>query len=142
MTPGQKTLSADNRQGVVNFSPQLPQNFESGRFSCLQWAQYFGTGFSSLAYLKKFPVNELKIDKSFIIELDKNKNDDVIVRSTIELGHNLGLRIVAEGVENDSIYNSLAELGCDVAQDYYMSRPLDEKAFLEWLKNNYDTAVS
>ena len=102
----------------------------------------FGTGFSSLAYLKKFPVNELKIDKSFIIELDKNKNDDVIVRSTIELGHNLGLRIVAEGVENDSIYNSLAELGCDVAQGYYMSRPLDEKAFLEWLKNNYDTAVS
>ena len=101
----------------------------------------FGTGFSSLAYIKKFPVDELKIDKSFIMELDKNKSDDVIVRSTIELGHNLGLRIVAEGVEHLSIYESLQALGCDTAQGYYMSKPLEEKAFLQWLDDNSNTSI-
>ncbi|MCW8928653.1 MAG: EAL domain-containing protein [Gammaproteobacteria bacterium] len=98
----------------------------------------FGTGFSSLAYLKKFPVNELKIDKSFVMEVDTNKSDDVIVRSTIELGHNLGLNVVAEGVEHVGIYNSLQELGCDTIQGYLVSKPLDQHLFFTWLENHFD----
>lgn len=101
----------------------------------------FGTGFSSLAYLKRFPVNELKIDKSFVLEVDRNKSDDVIVRSTIELGHNLGLRIVAEGVEHVDIYNSLQKLGCDTAQGYLMSKPLEKQIFFNWLKQHYDKSI-
>lgn len=102
----------------------------------------FGTGFSSLAYLKEFPVDELKIDKSFIMELDKSNNDDVIVRSTIELGHNLGLRIVAEGVEHFSVYKCLKDLGCDIAQGYYMSRPLEETAFMQWLEDHHNKDIT
>ena len=76
----------------------------------------FGTGYSSLAYLKRLPVDELKIDKSFVQGMDENENDAVIVRSTIDLGRNLGLRVVAEGVETAAAWRRLVALGCDVAQ--------------------------
>lgn len=93
----------------------------------------FGTGYSSLAYLKKMPVDTIKIDKSFVINMAKDANDAVIVRSTIELGHNMGIKVVAEGVENKEAYQRLAELGCDAAQGYYMGRPLPAAELSRWL---------
>ncbi|MEJ2438058.1 MAG: EAL domain-containing protein [Gammaproteobacteria bacterium] len=83
----------------------------------------FGAGFSSLGYLKKLPVDELKIDKSFVMDMINNDNDAVIVRSTIDLAHNLGLKVVAEGVESDEIYEMLRILRCDTAQGFYLSEP-------------------
>ena len=83
----------------------------------------FGAGFSSLGYLKKLPVDELKIDKSFVMDMITNDNDAVIVRSTIDLAHNLGLKVVAEGVESEEIYDLLRILRCDTAQGFYLSRP-------------------
>ena len=93
----------------------------------------FGTGYSSLAYLKRLPVGELKIDKSFILGMDENENDEVIVRSTIDLGRNLGLRVVAEGVESPQAWSRLAQLGCNVAQGYFLSRPVPAEDLTQWL---------
>ncbi len=84
----------------------------------------FGTGYSSLAYLKRLPVNELKIDKSFVMGMEHDQNDAKIVRSTIDLAHNMGLTVVAEGVENAAILAQLGELDCDEAQGYHMSKPV------------------
>lgn len=96
----------------------------------------FGTGFSSLAYLKQLPVDELKIDKSFIINMPQNTSDDVIVRSTIELAHNLGLEVVAEGVEDENVYHKLLDYGCDTAQGFYMCKPLPADELSRWLKKS------
>lgn len=93
----------------------------------------FGIGYSSLAYLKKLPVDSIKIDKSFVINMAKNQNDAVIVRSTIDLAHNLGLKVIAEGVENQDIWDRLSALGCDEAQGYYMGRPLPVEDLTRWL---------
>ncbi len=83
----------------------------------------FGTGYSSLSYLKKLPVESIKIDKSFVISMVTDQDDAVIVRSTIDLAHTLGLKVVAEGVEQRETWDRLAALGCDSAQGYYLSRP-------------------
>jgi predicted signal transduction protein with EAL and GGDEF domain len=96
----------------------------------------FGTGFSSLTYLKDLPVVELKLDKSFITHLRPGDDDEVIVRSTIDLGHNLGLRIVAEGVETIEASDLLKEFGCDFVQGYYFSRPLDVSQLEDWLQKH------
>jgi EAL domain-containing protein (putative c-di-GMP-specific phosphodiesterase class I) len=93
----------------------------------------FGTGYSSLSYLRRLPVGELKIDQSFVANVLLDEQDEVIVRSTIDLGHNLGLVVVAEGVENNEVLERLRELGCDVAQGYCISRPLAPGHFLSWL---------
>lgn len=93
----------------------------------------FGTGYSSMTNLKDFMVAKIKIDRSFVKEMTSRHSDDVIVRSTIELGHNLGLKVVAEGVEDEAAWERLKSLGCDSAQGYYMSRPLSPDAFLDWL---------
>ena len=84
----------------------------------------FGTGYSSLSYLKKLRVNEVKIDKSFVLDMDMNEEDATIVRSVIDLAHNLGHTVVAEGVENPAVLKLLMELECDFAQGYLFSRPL------------------
>lgn len=94
----------------------------------------FGTGFSSLAYLKQLPVDELKIDKSFIIDMLEDQDDLVIVRSIIDLAHNLGLQVVAEGVETAETNARLHAMGCDIAQGYYFSRPLPADEFEKWLE--------
>jgi len=94
----------------------------------------FGTGYSSLAYLKQLPVAELKIDKSFITSMEGSDNDAVIVRSTIELAHNIGLRVVAEGVEDKQTYDMLAALSCDSVQGYFISRPMPPEEFTRWLQ--------
>jgi EAL domain-containing protein (putative c-di-GMP-specific phosphodiesterase class I) len=96
----------------------------------------FGTGYSSLAYLKKLPVSSIKIDKSFVINMLVNENDTVIVRSTIELGHNLGLKVVAEGVENQATWDQLKVLGCDYAQGFLLSRPIPASELLQWLNES------
>ena len=95
----------------------------------------FGTGYSSLSYLRRLPVAELKIDQSFVANLLLDEQDEVIVRSTIDLGHNLGLVVVAEGVENNEVLERLREFGCDIAQGYCISRPLDPGHFNSWLEN-------
>ena len=84
----------------------------------------FGTGYSSLAYLKRLPVDEVKLDKSFVLNMTGDPDDAAIVRSTIELAHNLGLQLVAEGVENQETLELLASLGCDVAQGFHLARPM------------------
>jgi EAL domain-containing protein (putative c-di-GMP-specific phosphodiesterase class I) len=84
----------------------------------------FGSGNSSLGYLKRLPADVLKIDKSFVLAMHESDDDAVIVRSTIDLGHNLGLSVVAEGVETDATRGVLQQLGCDVAQGYWLSRPV------------------
>jgi diguanylate cyclase (GGDEF)-like protein len=94
----------------------------------------FGTGFSSLGQLKRLAVDVLKIDKSFVLNMEHDDNDDVIVRSTIELGHNLGLRVVAEGVETQETWSRLAQLGCDTAQGFFISRPLPRIVLVDWLR--------
>ena len=93
----------------------------------------FGTGYSSLSLLKQLPVDEIKIDKSFVMDMEKNENDAVIVRSTIELAHSLGLKVAAEGVENQKAWDMLDLLGCDHSQGFFMCRPLSSDRLLDWL---------
>ncbi|MGH2752399.1 MAG: putative bifunctional diguanylate cyclase/phosphodiesterase [Actinomycetota bacterium] len=92
----------------------------------------FGTGYSSLSHLKSLPVSEIKIDKSFVMSMISEENDAAIVRSTVDLGRNLGLRVVAEGVETVEMWRQLELLGCDVAQGYLLSRPLPAAELSCW----------
>lgn len=94
----------------------------------------FGTGYSSLANLRKMPIDELKIDRSFVSPMLQDESDLIIVRSTINLGHDLGLKIIAEGVEDSATLTHLALLGCDLAQGYHVSRPMPAATFNEWLE--------
>ncbi len=96
----------------------------------------FGTGYSSLSYLKKLPVNTIKIDKSFVIGMGRDENDAAIVRTSVDLAHNLKLEVVAEGVENEETLNRLSELGCDTAQGHYISRPLSAEELAQWLQQS------
>lgn len=96
----------------------------------------FGTGYSSMAYIQKLLVAKIKIDKSFVIDMGTRANDEVIVRSTIDLAHNLGLKAVAEGVENQGAWDKLREMGCDSAQGYFMSKPLSAEKFMEWVQSS------
>jgi len=93
----------------------------------------FGTGYSSLSYLKQLPIHTLKIDQSFIIDVAFDQQDVAIVRSIIDLGHNLGYKVVAEGVENSLAWDVLNELGCDTAQGFHISKPLADHHFSSWL---------
>ena len=94
----------------------------------------FGSGYSSLAYLKRLPVSVIKIDRSFVMNMAQDENDALIVRSTIDLGRNLGLKVVAEGVESETSWSDLARLRCDLAQGYFLSRPMPAAAFPGWIE--------
>jgi diguanylate cyclase len=94
----------------------------------------FGTGYSSLAHLKSLPVHELKVDRSFVSQMTSSASDAVIVRTTIDLGRNLGLRVVAEGVEDAVTWQELDALGCDAIQGYYVSRPIPAEDLTSWLE--------
>jgi diguanylate cyclase (GGDEF)-like protein len=105
----------------------------------------FGTGYSSLAYLKRLPVNEVKVDRSFVMNMATDQDDLVIVRSTVDLARNLGLRVVAEGVEDAASWDRLRVLGCDAVQGYHLARPMPAKDFHGWLdtyQQGRDRAVS
>ena len=93
----------------------------------------FGTGYSSMSDLKRLPVDELKVDRSFVTDMRTSDGDTLLVRSVIELGHNLGLHIVAEGVEDAETLDALGDLGCDIAQGYHLARPMPARQFDEWL---------
>ena len=93
----------------------------------------FGTGYSSLSYLKRLPIEEIKVDRSFVMQMHVDANDFMIVRATVDLGRNLGLRVVAEGVEDLATFDRLADFGCDEAQGYYISKPLSAVEFTRWL---------
>jgi len=96
----------------------------------------FGTGFSSLAYLKKLPISEIKIDKSFVLDLLQDENDFMIVKSTVDLAHNLGIIVVAEGVETEEVYRSLQKMDCDKAQGFFISYPLEPRALASLMTEN------
>jgi len=93
----------------------------------------FGTGYSSLSYLKRLPINVLKIDRSFLENMVSNSRDAAIVRSIIELGHNLECKVIAEGVEDEAVRLQLKALGCDLVQGFHISKPLSNAGFREWL---------
>jgi diguanylate cyclase (GGDEF)-like protein len=94
----------------------------------------FGTGYSSMSYLKRLPISEIKVDRSFVMNMQKDPNDTMIVKATVELGKNLGLQVVAEGVEDRESYDDLAEMGCDLAQGYLISRPIPAAEATRWLE--------
>ena len=95
----------------------------------------FGTGQSTLTYLKQLPATELKIDRSFVQQILSNRSDATMVDSTIKLAHALGLKVVAEGVENKAVYDKLATMECDIVQGYYLSRPLTFDGFLTFYEH-------
>ena len=102
----------------------------------------FGTGYSSLAYLTHLPIDEIKIDRSFVMNMVDNEDDATIVRSTIDLGRNLGLEVVAEGVESGPIWDQLTDLGCTVAQGYFLSPPVPADELTPWLQRRRDDAAA
>lgn len=99
----------------------------------------FGTGYSSLAYLQKFPISELKIDKSFVTDLTEDSANYSIVNATIKMAHDLGITVVAEGVEDKSVLKILESMGCDRAQGYLYAKPLDIEAMIKWIKSYKNT---
>jgi diguanylate cyclase (GGDEF)-like protein/PAS domain S-box-containing protein len=99
----------------------------------------FGTGYSSLAHLKRLPVTEIKVDRSFVMKMEEDREDATIVRSTIELARNLGLDVVAEGVESEQAWDRLKALGCTAAQGYYLSRPVPARELRAWLLKRRET---
>jgi EAL domain-containing protein (putative c-di-GMP-specific phosphodiesterase class I) len=94
----------------------------------------FGTGYSSLSHLKKLPVHQLKIDRAFVKDVTTDRDDTVIVKSTIDLAHNLGLETVAEGIETQEVLDIIKQAGCDIAQGYFISKPLYADDFLKFLE--------
>ncbi len=96
----------------------------------------YGTGYSSLSFLRQLPLDELKIDKSFVLHMDTDANDEVIVRSTVDLAHNLGFKVVAEGVETQAVLEKLGAIGCDSIQGYYISKPQPADALEAWLRES------
>jgi EAL domain-containing protein (putative c-di-GMP-specific phosphodiesterase class I) len=92
----------------------------------------FGTGYTSLASIRRLPIHEIKIDRSFITGMLKDEKDAMIVRSIIELGHNLDLVVVAEGVETEEAFNTLAALGCNEIQGYFICKPQASESLKTW----------
>jgi diguanylate cyclase (GGDEF)-like protein len=122
----ESTIMADHRRAMTILS-------RLNKMGVMLTVDDFGTGYSSLAYLQSLPVSSIKIDKSFILTMAEDPGNATIVQSTIDLGHNLGLTVVAEGVENVESYNKLTALGCDFAQGYFLSRPLSPEKATVWL---------
>jgi EAL domain-containing protein (putative c-di-GMP-specific phosphodiesterase class I) len=130
------TLEITESAVMANPSDGLAILTELDRMGVTLAIDDFGTGYSSLAYLKRLPVDELKIDKSFVMDMEENESDAVIVRSTIDLAHNLGLKVIAEGVETHGVWDTLTVLGCDRSQGYYMGRPMAVEKLEAWLRES------
>jgi EAL domain-containing protein (putative c-di-GMP-specific phosphodiesterase class I) len=136
MPPQYLTLEITESAVMSNPSDGLIILTELDRMGVTLAIDDFGTGYSSLAYLKRLPVDELKIDKSFVMEMEENDNDAVIVRSTIDLAHNLGLKVTAEGVENQETWITLSVLGCDQSQGFLMGEPMPVEKLDVWLRES------
>jgi EAL domain-containing protein (putative c-di-GMP-specific phosphodiesterase class I) len=102
----------------------------------------FGTGFSSLSLLHKVPFNELKVDRSFVMEMDKDKDAVAIVKTCVMLAKELDMKVVAEGVESAKTLNKLAEMGCDIAQGYHIAKPMPVSEFTAWVEANLKTGIT
>ena len=124
----------------IGSARQILQQLDQAGFSLS--IDDFGTGFSSLSYLKELPVDTLKIDKSFIFDMDNNEDDTAIVQTVIELAHNFNCKVIAEGVETTNSLEQLNKLGSDIAQGYFFSRPLPFNELNQWFKNSEWKPVS
>jgi diguanylate cyclase (GGDEF)-like protein len=133
LSPGQLTLELTESQIVSDLpmAQQILRRLQS--MGAKLSIDDFGTGYSSLSYLSKLPLDELKIDRSFVLDLEAGEHGRSLVQTIIDLGHDLGLRVVAEGVESDATISTLAELGCDQVQGFHVSRPLCADDLETWL---------
>jgi diguanylate cyclase (GGDEF)-like protein len=127
------TLEITEHVLVTDAAKSIQAMLELRALGCRIAIDDFGTGYSSLSYLKRLPVDELKIDRSFVAMLGKDPQDEIIVRAAIDLAHQFGLSVTAEGVEDDLSWQMLAVMGADVVQGYHLSRPLTNDAFVTWL---------
>jgi len=137
-------LSLELTESAIMADPALTATVldELHRMGVVLSVDDFGTGYSSLAYLKRLPITQIKIDRSFVMAMATNEDDATIVRSTIDLGRNLGLEVVAEGVESQSIWDRLNALGCTVAQGYFLSRPVPADELTAWLRRRHRTLTN
>jgi len=126
-------LEITERVLTKDAAPVTPTLSELRRLGVRISLDDFGTGESSLKWLKHLPVDELKIDRTFVGRLTTDPADFTIVRSIVELSHGLGMIAVAEGVEDEAVWDRLRELGCDVAQGWFISRPMDAAQATRWL---------
>jgi len=101
----------------------------------------YGTGYASLSYLKHLPADELKIDRAFVQHLTTDRTDQAIVRSTVNMAHNLGMFVIAEGVEDQATWDLLETMGCDIVQGYYLSRPVPAQDLERWLGERKEAAA-
>ena len=134
ITPGSLILEVTEGAMMTNPQKSLEILNEFHRLGFGVSIDDFGTGYSSLAYLKNLPANEIKIDKSFVSNMANDKKDKSIVKAAIDLGHNLGLKIVAEGVEDEKTFDLLNEMGCDYAQGFFMAKPMLCDDLMEWMQ--------
>ncbi|MBT9590986.1 MAG: bifunctional diguanylate cyclase/phosphodiesterase [Thiobacillus sp.] len=142
VAPQRLILEITESAVMTNTSDALAILTELDRMGVMIAIDDFGTGYSSLAYLKRLPVDKLKIDKSFVMDMENNDNDAVIVRSTIDLAHNLGLKVIAEGVETHAAWDTLTILGCDSSQGYLMSKPIPADKLETWLRKSAWSSAS
>ena len=129
------TLEITEEAVVQDIDSAIEVLEELRKLGCHLSMDDFGTGYSSLAHLQKLPVDELKIDRTFVTHLPDSRQNTAIVRSVIELAHNLNLEVVAEGVETTAALRWLREEGCERAQGFYLSRPMPAEEFIPWLRN-------
>jgi len=139
-----RTFDVRPQMLTIEITESVLMSDQEGTIECLQALKRegfrlslddFGTGFSSLSYLHRFPIDELKIDRSFVLNMDKGGRDAIIANSIIALGEQFGLDVVAEGVETDAHVRELLSRGCAVHQGYYFSRPVPEARFVEILRD-------
>ena len=135
LTPDQLSLEVTESAVMQDVDAAMATLLELNQLGLQIAIDDYGTGYSSLAQIKRLPVDELKIDKSFVLAIDSQKDDFTIVRSTIEMGHSLGLRLVAEGVENRAGAELLSRLGCDYLQGYWIAKPMPAEELTHWLDN-------
>jgi len=133
--PATRLLLEVTESAIMRDSQAAAQVMQQLRTAGVRFAiDDFGTGHSSLAQLHALPVDELKIDRAFVMNLDRSASNQAIVRTTIELGHSLGLKVVAEGIETPEVWAALLRLGCDLAQGYYISRPMPVDFVADWTR--------
>jgi diguanylate cyclase (GGDEF)-like protein len=131
-----RLLTVEITEGALLADPALALDVleQLERLGVVAALDDFGSGYSSLGYLKQFPVHELKIDRSLVTDIVRQPRDRTIVRSTVELGHSLGLIVVAEGVEDAATLSMLGALGCDLAQGYFIARPMPPASLTHWVR--------